>query len=190
MEYNREFNIDDDNSIFGSRAEQIAEITKHKQTNLELRVVNQIIKKFGTPIMLNYIKGKNKEAGRDSNISLVGFYEAFPDFPVFIRAKHIYKARDITLNNLKRNFEKSEIYEAFQDVREEAADIGVEGLIGVVFEWQFDNLTIMHNNTDVLNFPGFRVVKNINVQAKRYTYIIEPLSDFFSTMSEWHPNLS
>lgn len=177
--------VDDDEAIFGSRQAQIDAFIAQKQLTLEERVVSKVLKHFNAPVLANYIKGKNKESGRDSRLDMYGFRAAISDFPLFLGARHIYKAKDITINSLRKNFYKSELFERFTDLREEASSDGLDGLLGLVFDWQFEGLTILHNDESVLSAPGFRLLYCSTNGKERY--ILESFTDFLHNVKSWIP---
>jgi hypothetical protein len=104
-----------------------------KQRVHEDRVVKYVLKEIGKPGLIPQLRRRGKELSDSPLLHFGLFYEAVPDFPVWIGSRHVpFVFRDLTLANVQRRFTKIRIWEAFIDVKSEAPN-GWDGPVGVIF---------------------------------------------------------
>jgi hypothetical protein len=91
---------------------------QRKQISHEDRIVKYILKYIGKPGLIPQLRQRGKELSNSTQLHFGLFYEAVPDFPIWMGSRHVpFAHRDLNLWNIQQRFTKLRIWEAYLDVK-------------------------------------------------------------------------
>lgn len=158
--------------------------------NLELdanvRWEEQVVSRLLTVLGLTKLRPQLRQAEAErtgvARLTLVQFFEFVPQFPVFLISSAMYKiAEDATIQRLFQRFEKTRLYQTFDNSVDLLPPEREDAPYGLVVRWPYlKNGLIIHDASVDMYADGFRMFYYQN----RRGLTLEPFDSFLERMLE------
>lgn len=106
---------------------------QRKQATHEDRVVRYVLNAIGKPGLIPQLRRRGRELSDSPLLHFGLFYEAVPDFPIWLGTRHVpFAYKELQLQRIQRGFTKLRIWDAYVDVRSDVP-YGWDGPVAVIF---------------------------------------------------------
>lgn len=173
--------VDDDDALNSQLDKD--EWLQAKHVNFEELCVKRVLNKLNLAHLTTAIKSTNAERSGERTLTLSGFIQCQPNFPVYLGARDVYKAHEVTTQDLATKFTNTTIFKAYTEIVDEAAGFGYDTAVGLIYR-PGGIYTVLHNRLSSLDNAGFYQVRTLK---KGQIFIIEKLDQFLENL-EWHPD--
>lgn len=153
-----------------------------QQERWEHRVVGKMLTHFSA----TQFAGALTEASGGPKWRFEGFKRVFPSFPIWLAMRKIPWAAETTVSDFAKNFTKTRIFKAFEEVEVDAPAAFRGGRFGLVFEWLHTWPTaIIHNFYHSLNATGTIIQHYSGKEKERFA--VQSFESFLQSLP-WLPD--
>ena len=186
--------------FFQRNAEGVDKWIANKEFSYEASVVKVLLKHFNLLWKQSDLEQACQDSTGERRLTLAWFRNAYPSFPIALKAKDIQGVSEMALHEahgvirkgdvLVDKFFTSKIFKAYEDLLE---DFYLDAdLIGLIFRCRGVSHYILHNQSrPSIDLPGTRLCKSRFQEkgsAPIETYTIEPLQQYLVELSgRWNP---
>jgi hypothetical protein len=157
----------------------------YREERFESDTVKQLLRWCGLAKLRFEMLSQQEELTGRRQLTLVGFQQRFPDFPLVLRVGSVSRLEhDFSIRRLMSQPLDTKLFKSWLNSRQEALPEKATQHFGLVVHWPWlKSGMVLH---DAL--PGERDGMRLTLQQGSYTYTLEPLEQLLAGLS-WRPSI-